>query len=174
MKKYPGAALQNALSVLENAAAAVEKWSDDYETKGKEPEEVLSDFLDLKETAKALENARKRIGAVFARFDKGIIPEWMEKQGTDQLRIPQLARSFNVQVKYSASILDDPEKGKEKGYEWLRENGAGELVQETVNAGTLAAFAKNKIVDEGIDLPENLFKVSTYKAIGVNKYTPKN
>ena len=62
---------------------------------------------------------------------------------------------------------------KDKGFKWLRENGLGDLISETVNAGTLASAMRNMILDQGIEPPDDVIKVTTYKATSINKYTPK-
>ena len=52
-------------------------------------------------------------------------------------------------------------KDKPVGFQWLREQGHGGLITETVNASTLAAFAKNMMDTEGKELPhENLPRAS--------------
>jgi hypothetical protein len=50
---------------------------------------------------------------------------------------------------------------------WLRDNGAESLIIETVNAQTLASYAKSVMEEEGKDLPHNLFKTNilTYTSI---------
>lgn len=109
-----------------------------------------------------------RLYHVMNALDKAVLPKLFEHHGLDMVRIPELGRSFSIRQMTTASMLD-----KEQAMEWLRENGHGDLIQETVNAGTLASFIRNMILEEGIEPPEELFKVSTYKTIGSNKYNPK-
>lgn len=123
-------------------------------------------FMDA--THKRLDEMRKRYYHEKDHLDKKVLPAALEAAGTDIVRVPELARSFSLQTKYSASFVD-----KDKGFEWLRGRGSEDLIQETVNAGTLAAFVKSLIIDEGVDPPEDIVKVSTYQTIGVTKYTPK-
>ena len=49
----------------------------------------------------------------------------------------------------------------------------GDMIQETVNAGTLSAFIRNMILEQGIDPPEDIVKVSTYSTTSMVKYRPK-
>lgn len=130
--------------------------------------DIAKRYWQLRGLYEALDKQRKRLYHVVNSLEKGIFPAQLEKRDLDMVRVPELARSFYSQQKTSASILD-----KEKGYGWLRENGHGDLIQETVNAGTLASFARNLQIEEGIDLPEDLFKVTQYNTIGSSKYTPK-
>jgi hypothetical protein len=55
---------------------------------------------------------------------------------------------------------------KEVGFRWLRNTGNDSLIIETVNAQTLAAFAKAE-ASEGRPLPDEIFNVgiSTYTSI---------
>lgn len=74
-----------------------------------------------------------------------------------------------VANRFSASIIDDPDKGKLIGINWLKDNGHGGLVQETVNAQTLSAFAKNLLETDGIELPPDIFKVGTSPYTSITK-----
>ena len=162
-------------SKLEQAIEALETTCDlavqaheatDYDTL--EIAELARRFWTLKTLHERADKARKQLYHIVNAIDKGIFPAQLEKRDLDMVRVPELGRSFYSQDKTSASILD-----KEGGYKWLRENGHEDLIQETVNAGTLASFARNLQIEEGIDLPEDLFKVTTYSTTGSSKYTPK-
>ena len=117
---------------------------------------------------KALDDEAKRAYHFKDLFDKGIVPKKMEAEGLDLLRVPEVARSFSLQQRMSASMVD-----KEKTFDWLRDIGQEALIQETVNASSLSALCRNLIIDEGIDPPADAVKVSTYQATSINKYTPK-
>lgn len=67
-----------------------------------------------------------------------------------------------------ASVKSLEEAGKEPGYQWLREHGAESLIIETVNANTLAAFARAEM-EEGRELPEDLFTVQVGQRASVTK-----
>jgi hypothetical protein len=55
---------------------------------------------------------------------------------------------------------------KQMGFEWLRDNNHGGVIQETVNAQTLGALAK-ELNNAGVDLPAPTFTTSimTYTSI---------
>jgi len=69
-----------------------------------------------------------------------------------------LSEGFRVglSVRVVASIMPGQ---KEDAYNWLIDNKAGDLIQPTVNASTLSAYAKG-LREKNIDLPEALFTVS--------------
>lgn len=122
----------------------------------------------LKQEYEALDKARKRLYALQDKMDKFVLPKKFDDADLDLVRIPDLERSFYPQTKYSAKTLD-----KEKLMEWLRDLGQGELISETVNASTLAGFLKERMLEEGIDPPEEIVQLTNYKTIGSSKYTPK-
>ena len=57
---------------------------------------------------------------------------------------------------------------KEKGFVWLREQGFGNLIYETVNARTFSAFIKEFKEDKIAELPE-FINMSIRKKIGFRK-----
>ena len=117
----------------------------------------------------ALDALRKRAYHIGDGMSKASVPEAIEKSGMDLVRVPEVARSFYPTIKYTASIVGD----KGEAFEWLRKDGAEELITETVNAGTLSAYFKEKMLNEGTEPPEELFKFSSYTVTGMSKYTPK-
>ena len=117
---------------------------------------------------KDLDEQRKRLYKALDHMNKGVLPEKFADRDLDKIQLKSLSRSFYPITKLSASFHD-----KERGFEWLRENGDDALITETVNAGTLASHVKRMIEDEGIDPPEDIVKVNTYKITGSSKYTPK-
>lgn len=125
-------------------------------------------FFFIKEAYSQLDEAVKMLYAVKDFLDKAVVPSKMEADGVDMVRIPELARSFSKQSRMSASFLD-----KEGGFKWLRDIGQGDIIQETVNAQTLASFVRSMIIEEGVDPPADIVKVSTYNTTSINKYTPK-
>lgn len=130
--------------------------------------DVCALYFLIKTHYEAIDRAKKEWSKLKTFMERAIIPEKMEKADVDMVRLPDLARSFSLQKRYSASIVD-----KEAAFKWLRESGNEDIIQETVNAGTLSSFCRSLMLDEGIEPPEDAVKVSSYNAIGVNKYTPK-
>lgn len=133
-----------------------------------ETSEVAKMLFDVIAAHAALDRAAKRLYHVKDKLEKHTMPTRMDAMGVDMIRVPEIARSFSRQPKMSASFVD-----KEKGFQWLRDIGMGDVIQETVNAGTLTAFVRNMMLEEGIDPPEDVVKVSQYYSTGINKYTPK-
>lgn len=161
--------LAKAVIRLNEEAEKIEAWlSEARESKTSVKDLAVAMFM-VKGTYDLLDPAVKRLYHVANSLDKGVIPSRFEEEGLDQIRVPEIARSFSIRQGVSASMVD-----KEKGMEWLREMGAEDLIQQTVNSGTLAAYCKNLLTDQGIEPPPDVIKVTTYNSISVTKYNPKS
>lgn len=125
-------------------------------------------LLRAKEGYDTLDKGVKRLYHFKDKLDKHVLPTRMTDAGLEMFRVPSIARSFSTVEKTSASFID-----KEKGFEWLREIGQGDIVQETVNAGTLAAFCRNLVLEHGQEPPEDIVKMSSYSVTSITKYRPK-
>lgn len=125
-------------------------------------------FDAMKTANKTMDEARSSFGSDFESFNKGKMPEFLDSLGTDMVRVPELARSFYTTLQMSATVCN-----KELAFEWLKENGGEGLIQPTVNASTLKSFVKSKLEEDGVEPPEDVIKISTYRAIGSSKYTVK-
>ena len=158
--------LESVTLALSALASDVEK---EVNTLSQKPvAEIAAFYFYLKEAHSELEVQRKRVGKNVEFINKGLFPEKLSMMDLDKVQVPELERSFYILTKTSASMID-----KERGFDWLRQRGSNSLIQETVNAGTLASFMKDLMVNEGIDPPDDIFKVSTYNTIGMSKYKPK-
>lgn len=131
--------------------------------------EIFALFFQMKEANAELEAARKKLGAEFERFNKSVLPEFLDTHDTDMVRVPELGRSFYINTQYSATITDT-----DSAYEWLRGNGGEDLIRPSVNAGSLKSFVLSKIEEENVQPPEDAIKINSYRQIGSSKYTQKN
>lgn len=122
----------------------------------------------MKERYDTLDKSVKRVYHFADLLNKFVIPERLRELDLEGFRVPEIARSFSVVEKTSASFID-----KEKGLEWLREIGQGDMIQETVNAQTLSTFCRNMLLEEGREPPPELVKTSVYNTTSMTKYRPK-
>lgn len=157
-----------AAAAKDVADRAEEFLSDLKDDRAKKPADIARYYWYIKNHYEEAKKQITRVYHVMDSIDKHVLPEALEAHGTDIVRIPDLGRSFSVRKMMSASMLD-----KDQAIEWLRSHGAADLVQETVNSGTLSSYIRNLVLEEGIDPPEELFKVSTYNKTSATKYTPK-
>ena len=129
--------------------------------------EALRAYHVIKTRYEQIDKIRKAIYASLEHLSKSAIPEMMDSEQVKTVTVeyaPGEAYRFTKSVLMSASMPD-----KEGGMKWLRENGQGGLIQETVNSSSLSAFARQYINDEGMELPEEYFKVSTVSNMSVTK-----
>jgi hypothetical protein len=162
-------ALSHAAEELARAAAIVEALGDEIKNDGKTaPAQIAEFYFHLDMAYEGTDTARKRVYHVVDMFNKFIIPTRLRDSGMDLIRVAAVARSFSVVTKTSATLLD-----KEKGFEWLRQIGQGDVIQETVNAGTLSALCRNLVLDQGIDPPPDIVNMRSYDTTSMTKYKPK-
>ena len=161
--------LSQMASEIRAHAAVLENWAKEaHENKAVKPVEIGVSLFNIKAMYEVIDTAVKVIYHTKDFLDKAVMPQRLSDAGLDMIRVPEIARSFSVLTKTSASMVD-----KEKGYQWLRDNNLGDLIVETVNAGTLASAMRNMESEMGFLPPEDIIKVSTYNVTSINRYTPK-
>jgi hypothetical protein len=126
--------------------------------------ETVHHFVDLREMQGTLKDMKDNWTKIHDFLSRDVIPEifvqYRAQTGfAPPYRIDGVGR-VGVSYKWNASMLD-----KTAGKQWLRDNGAGALVIETVNAQSLASFAKDLAENYNKELPHNIFKS------GKNPYT---
>lgn len=159
--------LQSIVIELERLIPQIENAMDEA-LANPEIAETLRTYWRLKLAYEALDEQRKKLYGIYDKANKHTLPTRLIDSDLDKVGVPDLGRSFYILKKQSASILD-----KEKGYEWLHGNGLGDLITETVNAGTLAAALKHFILETGKEPDPEIIRYTEYNMIGTAKYTPK-
>lgn len=125
---------------------------------------ALIRFFDkFRKAADAFSEAKKAITDIHDKLSRDMIPEAMRAAGVKTVTVVGVGR-VTISHRYSCTMID-----KDKGMEWLRTTGHGDLIQETVNSSTLAAFSKNLLQEEGKELPADLFKVGTSPFTSITK-----
>lgn len=126
--------------------------------------DALRFYKDVKDGYELAEVERKKVGQLIEDLSRTTIPDMMDEQGVKTITLEDIGYRFTVSQRWSCSIID-----KDAGIPWLKENGAAALVFETVNAQTLASYAKGRVEDEGFDLPVDIFKTGTMNYTSVTK-----
>lgn len=98
----------------------------------------------------------KPLADLFEDYKGRRIPALFEQEGVPNV---PLAEGYRVQQssRFYASIIAEK---KNEAFAWLRDNGLGDIVAETVNAQTLSASAKVLRDDKNIELPDEFFKTA--------------
>lgn len=127
---------------------------------------VLADELaELKDRKKELDDELKAVNARIAEVEEQLASKMVEEEIQSFQRS---GKTFYVTTKVFASAV--PERRIEL-FAWFKDNGFGDMVQETVNANTLAAWVRERLADsdqlpEGLDELINVYEKTT---VGVRK-----
>ena len=123
---------------------------------------TVAHFAALQNT---VDDLAKKISALKKHVDAlsyEILPTMFSNQDVKTIKLDNIGR-VTVNVRWTASMLN-----KERGMEWLRTSGNEGLIIETVNAMTLASFAKTETL-AGKPLPDHLFRVGTAQHMSITK-----
>ena len=118
--------------------------------------ELAQLYVAARAMAEAFEAPMKLLDKRIEEIGGQFIPKAYERDKvakTLNITTPEADFRVTVQVSLRASIRKDQ---KDAAYEWMRANQLGDLITDTVNAGTLSA-AGRKLIEDGGELPEELF-----------------
>jgi hypothetical protein len=119
---------------------------------------IVKHFDAVRTEYRSLKDKIEKLEAEVNQLSYEIIPTMFTNQDVKTIKIDDVGR-VTVNQRWVASMPD-----KEAGMNWLRVSGNDGLIIETVNAQTLAAFAKTQAI-AGSPLPDAVFTV------GVAPYT---
>ena len=124
-------------------------------------------FDKFRKSADTFSDAKKAITELHDRMSREFVPDAMRAADVKTVNIVGIGR-VSISHRFSCSIVSGM---KDTALEWLRGHNLGGIIQETVNSSTLSATAKRMIEEEGKDLPDDIFKVSTspYTSITATK-----
>ncbi len=125
--------------------------------------DALRGWWVVRNSYEALDEARKELNTLIEEMSRVNLPEIMAEEDVKTITLDDIRRRFTVNVRVGCSMPD-----KDIGFAWLKANGHGGLIQETVNAQTLAAFAKNMAAEKK-DLPPDIFKITTMNYVSATK-----
>lgn len=133
------------------------------------------DGLSLTDISRAMNDTRVALDAATVvkkdlqeKYDilrLSIVPSAMEEQEITNLTVEGIGRVGLTSDIY-ASL---PAGNREQGYTWLKENGLGDIIRPTINAGTLKATIKALLKKGEIILPEGVFKVTPFTRASITK-----
>lgn len=98
----------------------------------------------------------------FLRITK--VPAKMEEDGVDRISVTGIGR-VSLTADMHVSIKAEQ---KEQFFEWLRDNGRGDLLQENVNPSTLKAAVKG-MFKSGEEVPEQMLNVSPFTRAAITR-----
>lgn len=119
-------------------------------------------FAELQETVKSLGAKLSELNKHIENLSYEVLPTMFQNQDVKTVKIDGVGR-VTVNVRWNATMID-----KQTGLGWLKQTGNAGLIQETVNAQTLGAFAKEEVI-AGRPLPDDIFKVSSKPFISISE-----
>ncbi len=99
---------------------------------------------------------------------RSIIPERFDKDQIQNITVILPDGSKKQMLVLSQVSVKTPPENKLALWEWLREHDAAELITETVNSSTLAAYIREQM-KEGEEYPSDLLEISTYDTASLRK-----
>jgi hypothetical protein len=117
---------------------------------------LIRHYAELREINETIKKARKALDDLEDHLSHTDVPDAFKLSGIKTVSIEDLGR-VTVAYKWSCSVIDGK---KPESFEWLRGSGNGGIIIETINAQTLAAFAKHEVEANGKELPTDLFTTS--------------
>jgi hypothetical protein len=125
--------------------------------------EVIRSLAQVGEIYDQHNEMKKRINTAYDLLSRDIVPEAMRHNKVKTVTVEGIGR-VTISHRYSCSMLD-----KEKAMDWLRGNGLEGIIIETVNSSTLSATAKDMLLNEGKEMPPELFKTGTSPFTSITK-----
>ena len=109
---------------------------------------LIDDLQDLKNQKEELENSLKAVTAEMEEVEKQVIENFITAE-VDSVKRNGKTYSLRNDL-YTSPIAEE----KDNLFQALRNNEAGELIQETVNANSLRAFVKELKSNNDGEIPE--------------------
>lgn len=125
-----------------------------------DPVQVITHYDKLRHVNELIKESREALSELGDAMSRDMVPSVMRAHNVKTITVEGVGR-VSLSQRWSASMTDKP-----AGMKWLRENEHGGVIQETVNAQTLGALAK-ELNNAGIELPAPTFttNVMTYTSI---------
>lgn len=124
--------------------------------------ELARHYIDVRNFYDALHDVSKELTKLKDQMSYQDIPAAFEREGTTTLT---LRDGYRVTI---SALVRASTKDMETGIAWMDAQGHGALAKRTINAQTLAAFARAEM-EEGRELPEDVFTVHVGQNTSVTK-----
>lgn len=125
-------------------------------------------LVTLRNVNEKIEAATKPLADLAETLAKATLPASFEREGVTTFTTANGYR-VTISTRMYASVLPGC---KDAAMEWLKANNLGDIIQPTVNASTLSGVAKT-LLEEGRELPEDLFRAHYQPAASVTKVSAK-
>lgn len=121
-------------------------------------------FNELKIKQAEIKNQLKGVTAEFDVLRLDIIPDKMDEEEMSSINLPGVGR-LGVTLDLHVTVLAE---NRGQFYDWLEEQGHGDLIKPYAQPGTVKSFLKERVT-EGEEIPEELAKVTPFFRASVTK-----
>lgn len=159
MKQSTEYELQSLCKNLSQLASAIREETNDA-VSSDDHIEIIRHYDKLRQVTALIKESREALEQIETTLSREQVPDVLRRHNVKTITVEGVGR-VSLGTRWSASMPD-----KTAGFEWLRGNGHGGVIQETVNAQTLGALAK-EMSNDGAELPAPTFttNVMTYTSI---------
>jgi len=125
--------------------------------------EFIKHYAKLRAITEQIKESREALDELERKLSREYVPDAMRARNIKTITIEGVGR-VSLSNRWSCSMVD-----KQLGMQYLRDTGNGGLIIETVNAQTLASFAKDLNDNKGEELPSDLFKTGIMTVTSITK-----
>lgn len=111
-----------------------------------------------------LDSELKKINSRFDYLRLAAVPNKMDEEGIDNITIEGVGRlglTSDAYVSIKAGM-------KDQAWQWLSDNGHGDLITETINPSSLKAAVK-QMISKAEEVPEDLFNVTPFTRASITR-----
>lgn len=120
-------------------------------------------FVALHRLVSRTDEELKPLSDLFNQYKTELLPALFEQDGVSSVPLDEGFR-VGLSSRFVASIKPGE---KDPAYEWLKKNGLGDIIQATVNSGTLSASLKSMLEERNIEPPSELFNTAFIPNVSV-------
>ena len=131
-------------------------------------DELVAAMIAADETYKAAKAEASRLYDEFKFVARTVIPRRMDADNVQNITVILPDGTKKQLIILDQVSVKTPAENKLELWEWLRGHDAAELITETVNSSTLAAYVREQM-REGEPYPSDLLEVSTYSTASLRK-----
>lgn len=126
--------------------------------------ELMREFKAAKDFKEACDLLSKEAGRLYDYLRLAAVPERFEEDGIQNMKVEGVGR-----VQLAGDLYAGIIKGNEEAaFEWLGDNGRGDVVKQTVNSSSLKAILK-KMIEKGEEIPAEMFKAEPFTRASIVK-----
>lgn len=118
----------------------------------------------VKEVLEMADDLKKALELYHQHIAINVVPERMDDEGIETSRFAGIGR-LQVKADIRCSVLKE---NRENLQQWMKDNGHGSLVAESINASTLKAWVKEQ-KEKDKEIPEDYIKVEPFSKASVVK-----